>query len=107
MWFQTNEKAEALSDLDTLTRRLSSTRSDESESASLRSQLTAATEAVSERDRTIEQLRQQIKYYVAFAENSLSGRATPPTTREEEAVKQKGEMEVELKEAKVRHLGPI
>ena len=63
--------------------------------------MSALREAVKELDRAVEQLKQQMKYYVAFAENSLQGRATPITTEEEELEKEKKNLEEELTEARV------
>ena len=62
----TNSKANIASELDTLKRKVteaeSKTKTSELETKGLR-------EAVGERDRSITQLREQIRYYITFAEN--------------------------------------
>ena len=62
----TNSKASIASELDTLKRKVteaeSKTKTSELETKGLR-------EAVGERDRSIAQLREQIRYYITFAEN--------------------------------------
>lgn len=104
---QTNDKAEAVSELDTLRRRQKAAEEGDGkgggEMGALRGEVSALREAVKERDRAVEQLKSQMKYYVAFAENSLQGRATPVTSREEDMETEKSKMEEELKEARVRN----
>ena len=93
-----------MSELDSLRRRQRAAEAGDGEGGgelgSLRGEVSALREAVRERDRAVDQLKQQMKYYVAFAENSLQGRATPPTTAEEELEKERDRLEEELKEAR-------
>ena len=56
-------------------------------------------EVVNERDRTIEDLRKQMKYYVAFAENSITGHPDEPI--KDEAQETISHLQGELEGAKV------
>ena len=58
-------------------------------------EMTALQDAVRERDRTITQLKEQMKYYTAFAENSLSMRSENDLESEVES------LEAQLEQAKV------
>ena len=100
MFLQTNSKASIASELESLKHNV-----EQSESKSKTSELEARglREAVSERDRSIAQLREQIKYYINFAENSihghLDGKRRNTSAEHEHQVEQ---LFKELQEAKVR-----
>ena len=70
LFSQTNSKASIASELESLKHKV-----EQSESNSKTSELEVQglREAVAERDRSIAQLREQIKYYINFAENSIHG----------------------------------
>ena len=53
---------------------------------STKSLLNGLQESVKERDRTIQQLKEQMKYYVAFAEQSVQNRQDLPVTDDDEDV---------------------
>ena len=76
-----------MSDLDTLSRKLASIRAGGGDSsadvAALQAEVKSLKAGIDERDRTIEGLKDQMKYYVAFAENSITGRLDVDETIEE------------------------
>ena len=115
--FQTNSKAELMSDLDTLSRKLASIRAGGGDSsadvAALQAEVKSLKAGIDERDRTIEGLKDQMKYYVAFAENSITGRLDVDETIEEvvdgkeETSTEIQRLNKELSEAKVSQVANI
>ena len=79
--FQTNNRAEVVNELDRVQRQQQLGPNEES---SLKMEVQGLQEVVNERDRTIEDLRKQMKYYVAFAENSITGHPDEPVKEEAE-----------------------
>ncbi len=72
--------------------------------AALKLEISGLQEALNERDRTIGDLKKQMKYYVAFAENSITGHPDEPTKEEVEAQLNQRlvQLQEELDGAKVR-----
>ena len=70
------------------------------EESSLKMEVQGLQEVVNERDRTIEDLRKQMKYYVAFAENSITGHPDEPV--KDEAEQTISHLQDDLEGAKVR-----
>lgn len=66
----TNSKAEIVSELDSV---LSMRARQEKEENALRMEISGLHASIAERDRSINHMREQMKYYIAFAENSISG----------------------------------
>ena len=94
--FQTNSRAEVINELDRMQRQQ---QLGPNEEGSLRMEVQGLQEVVNERDRTIEDLRKQMKYYVAFAENSITGHPDEPT--KDEAVDTISHLQDDLDGAKV------
>merc|ERR1719489_368429 len=94
----TNSKASIASELDNLKRK---TKAFEEAEKATSLELKGLREAVRERDRSIGQLREQIKYYINFAENSihghLDGKPRNTTAQHEQQVER---LVKELQEAK-------
>ena len=68
---QTNSKAALMNEYTTMKARSTQLEEDE---ASLKIQVQGLQEAVKEKDRSVNRMRDQMKYYIAFAENSIHGR---------------------------------
>jgi hypothetical protein len=66
-----------LNELDRVTRL-----QDPNADTAMRLEMTGLQESLKERDRTIADLKKQMKYYVAFAENSITGHPDEPTDEE-------------------------
>ena len=108
---QTNSKADIASELESYKRQRASSSENES---TAQMELSALQEAIAERDRTIKQLKEQIKYYIAFAENSINGHLDAKPRRDsgmdeeelEDLVAKKedeiGQLMAQLQNAKVR-----
>jgi chaperonin cofactor prefoldin len=73
---------------------------EESEST-LKTQVDSLQEGVKERDRNMNKMREQMKYYIAFAENSINGHLDSGP-REENETNQLQKLIKELQEAQVR-----
>jgi len=89
-----------MDELDTLRRRRVAAEAGEK---ALKGEIAALRESVKERDRVCEGLKDQIKYYLAFAENSLHGRASPEA-REMDAEKERLATELEEAKEKIKRL---
>ena len=70
------------------------------EENTLKMEVQGLQEVMNERDRTIEDLRKQMKYYVAFAENSITGHPDEPI--KDEAEETISHLQDDLEGAKVR-----
>ena len=79
--FQTNSRAEVINELDRVQRQQQLGPNEEN---TLKMEVQGLQEVMNERDRTIEDLRKQMKYYVAFAENSITGHPDEPIKDEAE-----------------------
>ena len=70
------------------------------EENTLKMEVQGLQEVMNERDRTIEDLRKQMKYYVTFAENSITGHPDDPV--KDEAEETISHLQDDLEGAKVR-----
>ena len=68
-YFQANDKAKLMTELDDVK---SKSKKIEDSEEDLKHQMQGLHEAIKERDRNLAKMKEQVKYYVAFAEHSIS-----------------------------------